>query len=66
MPLLGTPHSWLSNDQVRHSLGVAWRCALIGRLNRELLPRDDEYRADADVQSEVKVLEELHPRPARN
>jgi hypothetical protein len=62
MPLLSKLHPWMPDDGVRHSLGVAWVCSLVGWLNREL-PRKD-YRADPDVQSEVKVLEELRPRPA--
>jgi hypothetical protein len=52
----------MPDDDVRHSLSVTWACSLVGWLNREL-PRED-YRADPDVQSEVKVLEELLPRPA--
>jgi hypothetical protein len=62
MPLLGSLHPWMPDDDLRHSLGTAWVCALMGRLNREL-PHPD-YRADPDVQSEVKVLEELRPQLA--
>lgn len=48
------------DELVRPSILQAWVITLLGRLNREL-PRTD-YRADADVQSEIGVLEELLER----
>jgi hypothetical protein len=52
----------MQDEDVRHSLGTAWVCSLVGWLNRKLAHED--YRADPDVQSEIKVLEELRARPA--